>query len=771
MRSSGCTRKRRIARARDCVGRGGGRWWVCPAVFPGVAARHVERGFQVFVRCLLLVAALLPLTVSSTAQATTPGTNGRIVFVRDVVGNSEVYSMNPDGSAARRLTWTFFDDESAPDWSPDGSRIVYARFAADGGLPRIWVMNADGSGQTQVTFSANTMGGDYEPRWSPDGSTIVFASTRSDAWNLWLVNPDGSGLRRLSSVWASEPSWSPDGSRLAYANGNGISVIGRDGSNPHAITGIYTYTPSWSPDGSRVLFSRSDGHLYTVNVDGSGEQQLTSGAFRDGGATWSPDGSQIAFDRASAGSSRADLWTIAADSSNARQLTTNGDGAGAPSWGSSQVVPEPTPPAAPQIDIAQPADGGGYLPGTITAWYLCLSAVSFIVSCDGDVPSGEQLTLISAGSHTFTVRATDAEGRTATRTVSFEVPDVTPPTITLRLPTDGAVYEQGSNVTIDYGCADPNGDGTFFCQGDRPDNAPLDTSQLGLHTFNVYAGDDAGHVAQTTVTYRVAGPPLLTLTSPADGALYPLNASIQTDYSCNDQSGEGISSCLGDQLVGTALDTSQLGSHTFTVTGVDNAGHNSSKTVTYKVVGPPLVQISSPVAGALYPLGTNVTASYACSAYDIGAPTCIGDVPSGGTLNTTTAGSKTFTVTATDSFGQTTARTIRYVVNYPFTGFDSPVGSGVLAGAKAGEPVPLKFSLNGNRGNNVVTALTWQPTSCTDNSTSGSPATGSGNLSYTTSTGRYVESVNTDKSWKGTCRTLTLQLTDTTTHRVTVHFN
>ena len=581
----------------------------------------------------------------------------------------------------------FFETESAPDWSPDGSRIVFARFGG-GGRAGIWVMNADGSGQTQLTFSSNTLGADYEPRWSPDGSTIVFASNRSNASNLWLMNPDGSGLRRLSTVFASEPSWSPDGRRLACDNGNGISVIGIDGSNPQAITGIYSYGPSWSPDGSRVLFSRSDGHLYTVNVDGSGEQQLTSGAFADGGATWSPDGSQIAFRRALAGLSpshrplddcRRRQQRPPADDQRGRQQRNR---LGLLAGGTRADTPR-----CPQIDIAVPADGGGYLPGTITAWYLCLSAVSYIVSCDGDVPSGGQLTVIAAGTHTFTVRATDAEGRTATKTVSFRVPDVTPPTITLRVPSDGAVYAQGSAVTIDYGCDDPNGDGNFICQGDRPNGALLDTSQLGLHSFNVSAFDDAGHAARTTVTYRVVGPPSLTLTAPADNALYALNATVQADYSCTDRSGQGISSCVGDRATGTTVDTSRAGTHTFTLTGVDNAGGRSTKTVSYTVVGPPTVAIVSPSDGASYLIGSTVTVDYRCTSTvpQLNALVCNGTSPNGATLDTSTVGAKTFTATATDALNLTTGRTNGYRVIYAFSGFASPVSStGVLDGAKAG---------------------------------------------------------------------------------------
>jgi hypothetical protein len=458
---------------------------------------------------------------------------------------------------------------------------------------------------------------------------------------------------------------------------------------------------------------------------------------------------------------------VAADGSDARRLTTNEGGLADLSWGPSQVVPEPTPPQAPQIDIGAPRADGGYLPGSITAWYLCASAVSTIVSCDGDVPSGGQFTVLAAGTHTFTVRATDADGRTATKSTTYEIPDVTPPTITPRVPADGAVYEQGSFVTVDYGCSDPNGDGNFVCISNPTNGALLDTSQIGPHTFHVVAFDDAGHSSSVDIAYRVAGPPAVAITAPTDGAVYARAADVRVGYSCTDQSGSGIASCAGDQPEGGALDTSTPGSHTFTVIGVDNGGRRTTKTVTYLVVGPPTISITSPSDGSTYLIGAGVPADYRCTSTvpQLNALTCNG--PSG--VDTSTVGLKTFTVSATDAAGVSATTSSSYTVVWPFAGFDSPVSAAGAVDAKAGEPVPLRFSLGGNRGTGVVTGVTWQTTSCAGGST-GTPTAGTGNLSFSASSGRYSELVNSDKSWKGTCRILTLKLADTTTHLVSVHF-
>ena len=83
--------------------------------------------------------------------------------------------------------------------------------------------------------------------------------------------------------------------------------------------------------------------------------------------------------------------------------------------------------------------------------------------------------------------------------------------------------------------------------------------------------------------------------------------------------------------------------------------------------------------------------------------------------------------------------------------------------------MPLKFSLHGNQGLGAVTQTTWQASSCADWSALGSPAAAQAKLSYNASTDRYVD-VSTDSSWKGSCRTVDVWLSDGTRHSVRVQF-
>jgi Tol biopolymer transport system component len=646
-------------------------------------------------RLLPLFCLTLLLGAVSAADATPQGPNGRIVFaLNDGSGGAELYSVNADGSAMRRLTWSP-QVEQAPSWSPDGTRIAYE--SSLGGNFHVWVMNADGSSQTELTSGTQ----DMDPAWSPDGTQIAFARPSSNGWNLFVMNADGSGLRRVSDVFGNDPAWSPDGRRLAYVGPDGIGVVGIDGFDPHRISALGTFAagPSWSPDGTRIVFSRNNaggypGELFVANADGSGEQQLTSDGYANAHPAWSPDGTEIVFQRTATPPFGSTLWAIGADGRGLRQIASSG-GAIGPDWGSSQVVPEPSPPTAPIIQIYSPDPNLVYLPTSqALAFYRCSSYVTFVVSCDGDVPVGAPLDLSQAGTRTFTVRAVDAEGRTATATATYYVYDIVPPEIDIRTPLDGGTYDLGAQVTVDYSCSDPKGTGVLACNGDLPVGAPLDTSQAGTRTFQVFAVDNSRNISQKTATYTVVDrrPPTIQITSPVNAATYTLRDAVSAAYSCASSPSAHIVSCLGPVANGASVDTSTIGTKAFTVNAADDQGKTATATRSYSVV-----------------------------------------------------------------FG--------------FGGFDAPVSvGGSIDSAKAGDSVPLKFSLRGSQGLGAVAQTTWQPSSCTDWSALGSPAAAQAKLSYAPSTDRYLDLVTTDPSWKGSCRTVDVWLTDGTRHSVHVQF-
>jgi len=306
--------------------------------------------------------------------------------------------------------------------------------------------------------------------------------------------------------------------------------------------------------------------------------------------------------------------------------------------------------------------------------------------------------------------------------------------------------------------------------------------RLTLITFLIVFLASAGAPFATTAAASVSDdtdPPQIALRTPDDGAYYRQNThAVIVDFQCSD-SGSGIASCVGTQPPGASLDTAQAGAHTFTVTAVDNAGNQSSRTITYWIVGVPSVNLSSPVEEANYTVGQPVYATYSCTSTvpEMSDLRCYGTddgqfAASGSLIDTGTVGPHYFTVIAFELLGIDGYLSHRYWVRYPFSGFDSPVSaSGAIDGAKAKEAIPLKFSLGGYRGNDPVGSVHWEHVSCSDwTSLNEGWNLAGGTLSYNASTDRYTELVPTDPSFKGTCQQLTLALADYTLHVVNVKF-
>ena len=277
--------------------------------------------------------------MNSPAQAATP----MIAFTRSVagLGRSETYVVNADGSRLRNLThdWGL---EGEPVWSPDGRTIAFERPGFDG----IWVMNADGSERRSLTQGR---GGGGAPSWSPDGRRIAFSRNRGGTPDVYVMNADGSGPRRLVRDGLL-PAWSPDGRTIAFVRVHfvkcrrvpsqapcigsvAIHVVNADGSNLRQLTpdsAVFGFG-SWSPDGRRIAFvSKRDGNpeIYVMNADGSEQRRLTRSALRDRAPVWSPDGQTIAFVR-SKFNTFEHIYVMNADGSGQRRLIRNGV---APRW-------------------------------------------------------------------------------------------------------------------------------------------------------------------------------------------------------------------------------------------------------------------------------------------------------------------------------------------------------------------------------------------------------------------------------------------------------
>src|SRR5215207_4816306 len=197
--------------------------------------------------------------------------------------------------------------------SPNGKIVFQSTQGGDGFTNDIYVMDADGKHQTRLTDSTND---DKAPVWSPQGDKIAFASDRRGAYEIFLMNADGSNQRPLRSdspVVGFNFVWSPDGTRLAYPSGGNVYVVevvapggGDSTAAPSNISsakpaGSLDIEPSWAPGGGRLVIRNATdcpgcSDLYTLNADGTGRTQVTATIGAEANPRWSPVGQQIAYE-------------------------------------------------------------------------------------------------------------------------------------------------------------------------------------------------------------------------------------------------------------------------------------------------------------------------------------------------------------------------------------------------------------------------------------------------------------------------------------------
>ena len=258
----------------------------------------------------------------------------RIAFNSSRDGNFEVYVMNADGSAQVRLTNDPADDFVA-GWSPDGTTIFYV--SGQRGTSEINVTTREES-STHIT-------GVGEPRWSPDGRKIVFWRD----FDIYVINADGTGETQVTHDHRRKGSaaWSPDGTRIAFTGSPDatelsldIFVVNSDGSNLSQLTRdpADDTNPVWSPDGQKIAFeSYRSGtvDVFVMNANGTVQTNLTNDPVGANNPTWSSNGSQLAFVSSRDESPQAynrEIYVMNADGSAQRRLTDDPRVDESPSW-------------------------------------------------------------------------------------------------------------------------------------------------------------------------------------------------------------------------------------------------------------------------------------------------------------------------------------------------------------------------------------------------------------------------------------------------------
>lgn len=251
-----------------------------------------------------------------------------------------IYSLMDAGRGLTLLTPSNNDPNNLaeggwhPSYSPDGQTIAFV--SKRGPSASIYTMDAtvgDRGGVTGITDDS-TYGADAQPNWSPDSTKIIYSSTRSNNFpNIHEANADGSGGITNLTPDANSYEWP------CYKPTDATEIVmqsDRDEANPddtdlfifvNLIGGGFTKiadsdfedgAPSWSPDGTKIAFHSDragDFDIWVYDVAGATVTQLTNDARSDGFPVWNYDGSRLAFTR------DRELWTMAADGSDQKQLT------------------------------------------------------------------------------------------------------------------------------------------------------------------------------------------------------------------------------------------------------------------------------------------------------------------------------------------------------------------------------------------------------------------------------------------------------------------
>jgi len=262
----------------------------------------------------------------------TPTVAGTIAYSNRAKGamNPDIYVVNADGTGLTQLT----DDPGAdahPSWSPDGRRIVYSILpeGGDGWDSTVWVVNADGSGKKELSKQLPKGCGGVAPTWSPDGKQIAFSMlTTLPSVDVCVMNSDGSGLRRVIAAekWKHVlgPTWTPDG-KIVFLKDGDVFSVNPDGSKAVPLTkGRSISGYALSPDGKRIVVQdlARDGLEVTATRGGGARVTLLDPVsdFLSYGSyaalAWTPDGKALALAPAfDTGTIGSRLYVVNADGS------------------------------------------------------------------------------------------------------------------------------------------------------------------------------------------------------------------------------------------------------------------------------------------------------------------------------------------------------------------------------------------------------------------------------------------------------------------------
>jgi TolB protein len=265
----------------------------------------------------------------------------QIAFVSNRSGNKEIWVMDYDGQNQEQLT-SLHSIALTPRWSPDATRIAYTCYPPAGMYLSAQICMYSMASGKNIAWP-RFRGTNSSPAWSPDGSKLMFMSSMLGNPELWVADASGARPKRLTYTTGANtsPAWNPKtGEEVAFVSDRGgtpqLYMMDADGSNTTKVDLVdmgYVIDPSWSPNGELLAFSwrRPDDNydIYLMDIVTHQLLQLTRDAGRNERPCWAPDGRHLVFESTRTGTRQ--IWSMLADGSEARQLTTAGQNE-SPSW-------------------------------------------------------------------------------------------------------------------------------------------------------------------------------------------------------------------------------------------------------------------------------------------------------------------------------------------------------------------------------------------------------------------------------------------------------
>ena len=372
-------------------------------------------------------------------QTQTPALSGTIYFSTDRDGNEEIYGMDLAAGISADVTNNTANDYN-PNISPDGQWMVFTSDRS--GTYQIYKMKLSDSSVTRLTNDGAT---DWDPAFSPDGTRIVFKSNRDDGYgDIFIMNSDGTGQSNLTPSMNSSEEWDPDfsrdGSKIVFVsrgtpsdpNTDEIYVMNSDGSGRVRLTNnsYPDWYPSCSPVSDTILFisktaAGQPDNIFTMDFNGANKSKLGSLAGDNDDPYYTPDGTGIIFCNNNAGN--YDLYYMKSDGSGQAPAAVNPYNDICPVYLRNNAVTPTLTATDTNTPQADPTLTSSATQAAITPSYTCTPAPSCTVTA---TPTATPAALTATATwtaqpaytatliNTPTLTRTAAASATSTRTVT-----------------------------------------------------------------------------------------------------------------------------------------------------------------------------------------------------------------------------------------------------------------------------------------------------------------------------------------------------------------